>query len=77
MKNTQQLQALQNAADFINLKIHIQPEQDNRKKIAKFYATKNNISVSPSSLDYNQMNHFLHGWLRCQETNLNKHHTEQ
>lgn len=66
-----ELQALQTAADLAGLKVHINFQQDKRKTTIKYFATKNEQAVSPSSLDYDQMNHFLLGWNNALKT-LNK-----
>ena len=57
-------QYLQNAANNIEAFIHIKHEQDKRKTVAKYFLTINGTTVSPV-LTYNEMNHFLLGWIKC------------
>ena len=59
-----ELEALQNAADKCGLVIHEWHHLDRRKKIKHYYATRNGISISPS-LDYEQLNHFLLGYIKA------------
>ena len=59
-----ELQALQSAADKCGLVIHEWHHLDRRKKIKHYYATRNGISISPS-LDYEQLNHFLLGYIKA------------
>lgn len=58
------IQSLQNAADLIGLIILERYEQDKRKTVKKYYAKKDKLSVSPM-LSYDNMNHFLLGWINC------------
>lgn len=57
-----EIQALQNAADDLGIIIHEQPQEDKRRSIKKYFATLNGVGISPSAIDYDQMNHFLLGW---------------
>jgi len=59
-----ELQALQSAADKCGLVIYEWHHLDRRKKIKHYYATKDGISISPS-LDYEQLNHFLLGYIKA------------
>ena len=61
-----ELEALQNAADKCGLVIHEWHHLDRRKKIKHYFATKDGISISPS-LDYEQLNFFLLGYIRATE----------
>ena len=63
----QQLEALQNWATKLNLKIHVVFQEDQRKKIPMFFAVSERTGhiISPSKLTYDQMNHFLCGWNNC------------
>lgn len=63
-----ELQSLQNAADQTGLIIHEKYQDDKRKTVKKYFATKGNMSVSPT-LPYMDLNHFLLGWIRCSKTN--------
>jgi hypothetical protein len=69
MTNTEQLQALQNAADGLNLTIHIKQYEDKRKKTIKYFADQSNTknSVSPV-LDFTGMQLFLLGWHNALKT---------
>ena len=64
---TTEMQSLQNMADVINLTVNHKFEQDKRRTINKYYATKNRTCVSPI-LPYDQFNHFLLGWLKCTQS---------
>ena len=57
-----EIQALQNAANDLDIVIHERFQEDKRRTIKKYYATLNGKGISPSALDYDQMNHFLLGW---------------
>ena len=64
-----ELQALQNFCTSINfnLTVYEYMEFDKRKSITKYYLRyKDGASISPK-LDYNQMNHFLLGFMRCKK----------
>ena len=65
-----EINALQNAANGIGIVIHEKIEQDKRKTIIRFFAAYNGVSVSPV-LDYEQMNHFLLGWIKCTQYCIN------
>ena len=52
---------LQNAANDLNLEIVEKYNQDKRRKVKKYFATRNGWSVSPA-LDYENLNNFLLGW---------------
>ena len=56
-----ELESLQNFGDKLGMVIHEQFKEDKRKTIKTYFATLNNISISPM-LDYEQLNHFLLGW---------------
>lgn len=72
MKTTiTELQALQNAAGRIGLTIHEYFEQDKRKSVQKYFATtKEGNKISPV-LDYEQLNHFLLGFIKGSQLNKN------
>ena len=57
-----EIQALQNAADDLDIIVYEQPQEDKRRSIKKYFATLNGVGISPSALDYDQMNYFLLGW---------------
>lgn len=59
-----EIQALQNAADSIGLTIHEKATDDKRKTVKHYFAQDESETVSPV-LDYDQMNHFLLGWIKC------------
>lgn len=64
-KQDGELQALQNAADDLNLKVHEKHfYEDRRKTIKMYFAQRGTETVSPV-LDYEQLNHFLLGWRRA------------
>lgn len=67
MKQITELEALQNAANSLEIDIKEKQEQDKRKTVNRFFAMFKGKSVSPV-LDYEQMNHFLLGW---RNSNLN------
>lgn len=58
-----ELDALQNAANNIGLTIHECFNQDKRKTIKHYFATLDNLSVSPK-LSYSELNMFLLGWIK-------------
>lgn len=64
MKIEHQLESLQNAADSIGATIHEKLFEDKRKKVPMFFANIGNETISPV-LNYNDMNNFLHGWIRA------------
>jgi len=55
---------LQNAANDLNLVIVEKHNQDKRRSVKKYFATKNGDSVSPV-LDYENLNSFLLGWRKA------------
>jgi len=57
-----EIQALQNAADKIGLTVHEKWQEDKRKTLKKYFAQKGQVTVSPV-LDYENLNHFLLGWI--------------
>lgn len=59
-----EIEALQNAANNINLTIHERITSDKRKTVKYYFANRGNETVSPT-LDYENMNHFLLGWNKC------------
>lgn len=61
-----ELFCLQNAADSIGLTIHEKFQEDRRKTVKMYFATKNGASVSPV-LDYENLNSFLLGWINCKK----------
>ena len=61
---TNELEALQNAANLINATVMVEHYyQDSRKK-PKYYLVYNGCSESPV-LDYVHLNEFIGGWIRC------------
>ena len=54
-------EALQNAANDLELFVHEKHTQDKRKTVKMFFLTQNGTTVSPT-LDYENMNHFILGW---------------
>lgn len=66
MKQITELEALQNAANTAGLTIHERYQPDKRKKTKMYFANKGDETVSPV-LDYEQLNHFLLGWIRCSQ----------
>ena len=68
MKNTTELEALQNAANNINGKaeIHLKYNDDGRVKTNKYFLAINDCCVSPV-LDYENLNHFILGFIKCQK----------
>jgi len=59
-----EIQALQNAANDLNLTIYEKQTQDKRKTVKLYFANRGNETVSPN-LDYENLNHFLLGWRNC------------
>lgn len=58
-------QRLQNASNDLELLVHeYYNATDKRKKVKKYYVTRNGKTVSPI-LSYDDMNHFLLGWRNC------------
>lgn len=64
MKQMIELESLQNIANVLDLTIYEKFTQDNRQTIKKYFAQKGIETVSPV-LDYNQLNHFLLGWIKA------------
>lgn len=64
MEATTELQSLQNAANNVNLTIIERFQEDRRKKTKLYFANNGRETVSPN-LDYENMNHFLLGWIKC------------
>ena len=62
-------ESLQNAANQVELLIHEKYQDDKRKTKKMYFATKNGFSVSPV-LDYEQLNHFILGWIKCIKTQI-------
>ncbi len=60
--NNWELEALQNFADKLGLKVHINHVQDKRKTIMKYFLADGTLSVSPV-FNYNELNCFMIGWL--------------
>lgn len=68
-----EIQYLQNAASNVpGLIVHEKIFEDKRKTIKHFFLTLNGLSISPA-LDYEQMNCYLLGFLKCY--NLKKYIT--
>lgn len=65
MQNTE-LEALQNAAAELGLTIHQKYPNDKRQTLKRYFAQRDQETVSPV-LDYEQLNHFLLGWIRGQK----------
>jgi len=69
MEAQTELESLQNAADIFNGTVHEVYQEDKRRTTKKFYLTVGfnqygkSQSISPSSLDYDQMNHFIFGYI--------------
>lgn len=61
-----EIEALQNAANKVRLDIYEKWNQDKRKTVKQYFAQRRSETVSPT-LDYEQMNHFLLGWIRATE----------
>ena len=68
MEALSERQALQNAANDLNLTIFLKIQDDKRKTVNKFFANRGKETVSPV-LDYDQMNHFLLGWRKATTVN--------
>lgn len=60
-----QTEALQNFATTLDLTVHIRYFEDKRKQ-PKYFLCLNSTSISPT-LDYNGLNHFMLGFLKCKE----------
>lgn len=64
MEAITELEALQNAANDLNLTIYERPTQDKRKTVKLYFAAQGQYTVS-GNIDYDQMNHFLLGWRKA------------
>jgi hypothetical protein len=64
MEAITEIQALQNAANLIGLTIYEKFNQDKRIKVKLYFAQLEKQTVSPV-LDYDNMNHFLLGFINC------------
>ena len=70
-----EIQALQNAANNIECFVHQKHDTDKRKTLKKYFLTQNGVTVSPI-LDYNQLNHFILGWIKGTSKNQSHEQTE-
>lgn len=61
-----QLEALNNAAKTIGGVVHEKVFEDRRKTSKYYFLTINNVTQSPV-LNYENMNHFLLGWIKSKE----------
>lgn len=59
-----EIEALQNAANMVNMVVHEKYQEDKRRTTRKYFATLNGISVSPV-LDYECLNYFLLGYIKA------------
>lgn len=66
-----ELIALKNAANRLNIVVHEIQFQDKRRTKKQYYATHNGKTVSPR-LDYENLNHFILGWIKAAEHIKNK-----
>ena len=65
MTTIEQLQSLQNAADYAGaLTIHQATPRDTRHTRPKFFAQHRQATISPV-LPYNEMNSFLQGYIKA------------
>ena len=74
MNAQQQIEALQNALQYLGLKninLHEKQYNDKRKKVSKFFLQQGLETISPV-LDYNEMNHFIFGMGTMQKLTINK-----
>ena len=55
-----EVEALQNFATRLELKVNVGEQNDKRKK-PKYYLTDSRCAISPK-LDYNTLNHFMLGY---------------
>jgi hypothetical protein len=60
-----ELQSLQNAAQKAQLLIFEDKSMDKRKTIKKYYATTIGLAVISPALDYEQLNHFILGFIKA------------
>ena len=71
MKSLEQLQALQNMANYADSRItvHLIPNYaDKRRTVPKFCANIGNVTISPT-LGYSNLNHFLLGYSAAAKIN--------
>ena len=74
MKKEAQLEALTNAANSTglpDLKVFEQCLQDKRKTVAKYFLKLGKTLISPV-LDYDNMNHFILGFIRAKKLLIDK-----
>lgn len=64
METITEIQALQNAANLIGLTIYEKFNQDKRKTVKLYFAQLEKKTISPV-LDYDNMNNFLLGFIKC------------
>lgn len=64
MKTTE-LEALQNAADGVGLIVNEKYIQDKRKTVKKYFLWHGRHGTVSPVLNYDQMNHFILGWIRA------------
>ena len=61
---TTEIEALQNFADTLGMKVHERYFDDKRRTAKKYFLMRDGHSVSPT-LDYENLNHFMLGWNDC------------
>ena len=59
-----ELQALQNMAEGMNITVHEKHTQDKRKTVKTYFANIGQETISPV-LDYKTLNHFLLGFRKA------------
>ena len=61
---TTEIEALQNFASTLGMKVHEKYFEDKRRTSKKYFLMMGSNSVSPV-LDYENLNHFMLGWSNC------------
>lgn len=64
MKEIQSLQNALNSTEIQGLTIHEKIHEDKRRKVKKYFIQLNGTTYSPV-LDYQNMNHFILGFLKA------------
>ena len=68
-KENPALKSLQIAAENAGLTVYEYFNEDKRKTVQKYFVRHHGVSVSPV-LDYENLNHFILGWIKAKKTYL-------
>ena len=71
MEAQTELEALQNFATSLNLKVNLKINYDKRKKKNYYFLSRGGETISPV-LDYGNLNSFMIGYKNCKKILLNQ-----